>query len=272
MDVQTSQETPQARIEWHLACIEARRNGAPLPKAPWESIEEKKEPTPRRSQEGRSRVSPLAELTLPKRPHVGKSHPEPEGLRRVVNAPERSARGGAEAKSSTTVRKDQAAPRFPSRATLRQSVLAPPHKVAVPRPQPMAEPVRAVASKPQQSSPVQEISLRRDKEVIIDALLLEAGIPMASLTTEGRTRMVFSQYVFLRQVVAPSAKLGAQYDIGKQFQLSGGVTEALRIADAIIRVVEAPSREALSVAQAEAQNLLVRTIRPTNITFLKHRV
>jgi hypothetical protein len=119
---------------------------------------------------------------------------------------------------------------------------------------------------------VQDIPLRRDKEVVIDALLLDAGVPMESLAMEGRTRAVFGSYLLVRQSVVYQEKLGAQYDLGKQFQLSGSISDALQIADAIIKVVDAPSREGLSTAHSEAQKLLKGTVRAKNLAFLQHRV
>lgn len=268
MDAHISQETPQARVEWHLACIEARRNGTPPPKAPWESVEEKKEPTPRKPREGRTRVAPLAELKLPERPDAVTS--QSKRGRSLGNGKEKEQ--WPQQKDLPVSRDKPVAPRVTPRDIPRSSVTIPPRHATTPRLQPVSDTVGAADPKPQQVSAVPDIARRRDKELVIDALLLEAGVPMALLLTEGRTRAVFCQYLQFRQVTASPAKLGAQYDIGKQFQLSGSVSEALRVADAIIRVVEAPSPDALATAQREAQSLLIGLIRPKNIAFLQHRV
>jgi hypothetical protein len=56
MEQSFSRETPQARVEWHLACLEARRRGEREPLAPW--------------QQSPDTSSPLSSnhLTLPPRP------------------------------------------------------------------------------------------------------------------------------------------------------------------------------------------------------------
>jgi hypothetical protein len=58
MQTMFTRETPQARVEWHLACIEARRRGDREPTPPWEKQ------TDTLSQER------FNELSLPARPLV----------------------------------------------------------------------------------------------------------------------------------------------------------------------------------------------------------
>lgn len=229
MDAQHSKDTPEARVQWNLACFEARRNGQPLPPAPWESPEQ-----PNKLNDDSKSAHPFNGVRLPKAPQVSKQRPLPM---------ERRSRPEVETPKPPTTPPTPKYMRETSSPSLRQQP-----EVAIP--------------------------MAREKEGLIEALLLRAGIPQATLRLESRTLAVMDNYLLLARSgnqIRHSALLH-KYNIGRQFILNGDMTVVMNMAEVVVDILAATSHRGLNAATRVAEKMAENDAYPRNINFLQRDV
>lgn len=253
-EIQRSQDTPASRVEWHLACLEARGLGLPLPPPPWETQETSALKNPRPPS---STLKTLA-VPLPRSLPVG-SHQGAKERRAPKDSPTQNKRHGALKTGPEDVlsRKPLAHPELkPSSQKPVESKQSNPLSSATLPPRP--------AHSPHALDPrTIQVSLLNEKKVIIASLLLRAGVPAEIIQRDNRDLAVLEHFTsYLR---APMAQTLHKYDLGRQFITRGDVTVANKAADIVIPVLRADTKRELSIRTTEAELELQTKILPLNI-------
>ena len=225
------QKTPiQERIDYHLACLEARKHGHPDPIAPW-NVPDK----------GTSRPTPagdsLGALAMPE--HRSYIQRDLQPAQKETPMCERKA-----ARSASPSEKQ---PR-PVEGRFR---------VTVDRPLPSSpRPLPASTKTPATPLP-KPMTLVKEKEVLVDSLMLRAGVPKYIIRDEGRVRSVMSAFsTYQRQGGETSqTALVQKFEIARPF-LTSGMSNFVKLAEAVIPLLAAESVQDLTNARLTAEEFL----------------
>ncbi len=213
----------QERIDYHLACLEARKHGYPDPIAPW-NVPDK----------GTSRPIPagdsLGALAMPERRSYIQRDLQPAQKENPMC--ERKA-----ARSASPSEKQPRPVEGRFRATVDRPVPAWTKTPATPLPKPM--------------------TLVKEKEVLVDSLMLRAGVPKYIIRDEGRVRSVMSAFsTYQRQGGETSqTALVQKFEIARPF-LTSGMSNFVKLAEAVIPVLTAESVQDLTNARLTAEEFI----------------
>lgn len=233
-EIRRSSDSPAARVEWHLACFEAKRLGNPLPPAPWETGE---------GREGKSasiESEPRTGLTLPSRPKRSATRRTP------AEGPREDSREKQKERIETI--------KLPTRASNHHEETAParhdmPSPAPVPAPRIKIQPV--------------SVPLFNEKLEIVSSLLLRAGIPHKIALQDGRARAVLDNLTLYLQ--CPTAQMLHKYDLGRQFIARGGVREANQAADIVLPLLLSQTARELTARISKTEYDIAEQILPLNV-------
>ena len=116
--------------------------------------------------------------------------------------------------------------------------------------------------------------MAREKEGLIEALLLRAGIPQDTLRLESRTLAVMDNYSLLAHSgnQIRNSPLLHKYNIGRQFILNGDMTVVMNMAEVVVDILAATSHQGLNAATRVAEKMAENDAYPRNINFLQRDV
>lgn len=233
-EIRRPSDTPAARVEWHLACFEARRLGNPLPPAPWETIERREEKSSSIESE------PLTGLTLPSRPKRSATRRTP------AEGPREDSREKQRERSKTIKLPTRATNHHEETASAKHDIPSP---ATVPAPRIKIQPV--------------SVPLFNEKIEIVSSLLLRAGIPHKTVLQDGRARAVLDNFTLYLQ--CPTAQMLHKYDLGRQFIARGGVREANQAADIVLPLLLSQTPRELTARLSQTEHDIAERILPLNV-------
>lgn len=218
------------RIAYHLACIEARRNSQPEPEAPWLKKTTGEEISPAQSEP----ESSYDALVTPKKSRVSRAPRLSKAG--VPHSPKMSRSREDESSNSTTV------------------VPLPENKEVTLPPQS----TRTVLAFPVASSPT-PIPFLETKVVVVETLLLRAGIPPKQLLQENLAHQVVQSYRDFERDGGESGKraLVHKYEIGRHF-CRNGMSHFGALAVSVIRLLKATDTKELTNARLSAEETVDR--------------
>ena len=226
----TQKDPIQERIDYHLACLEARKHGHPDPIAPW-NVPDK----------GTSRPTPagdsLGALAMPE--HRSYIQRDLQPAQKETPMCERKA-----ARSASPSEKQPRPVEGRFRATVDRPLPASTKTPATPLPKPM--------------------TLVKEKEVLVDSLMLRAGVPKYIIRDEGRVRSVMSAFsTYQRQGGETSqTALVQKFEIARPF-LTSGMSNFVKLAEAVIPLLAAESVQDLTNARLTAEKFIDSCPRKT---------
>ena len=226
----TQKDPIQERIDYHLACLEARKHGHPDPIAPW-NVPDK----------GTSRPTPagdsLGALAMPERRSYIQRDLQP--AQKETPMCERKA-----ARSASPSEKQPRPVEGRFRVTVDRPLPASTKTPATPLPKPM--------------------TLVKEKEVLVDSLMLRAGVPKYIIRDEGRLRSVMSAFsTYQRQGGETSqTALVQKFEIARPF-LTSGMSNFVKLAEAVIPLLAAESVQDLTNARLTAEKFIDSCPRKT---------
>lgn len=243
--VQPSTDSPASRVEWHLACIQAKALGNPLPPPPWETPQESAPPRGNRISES------LKELRAPKQ----RERPRPMSPeikeRREKRAVPSKTQGSTPLNTTPPTASKEAKPLAPSEprsVDVFAGITLPPRSPLLERP---AAP-RSV-----------HVAMVEEKLKLVSSLLLRAGVPADLITRDNRAQAVIDNFTtYLR---APIAQTLYRYDFGRQFVTRGDVGIANRAANIVLPLLLAETKRDLAVRFSQAELEIQQEILPVNL-------
>jgi hypothetical protein len=101
------------------------------------------------------------------------------------------------------------------------------------------------------------MTLGKEKEVLVDSLMLRAGVPKYIIHDEGRVRSVMSAFsTYQRQGGETShTALAQKFEIARPF-LTSGMSNFVKLAETVIPVLAAESVQDLTNARLTAEEFL----------------
>jgi hypothetical protein len=101
------------------------------------------------------------------------------------------------------------------------------------------------------------MTLVKEKEVLVDSLMLRAGVPKYIIRDEGRVRSVMSAFsTYQRQGGETSqTALVQKFEIARPF-LTSGMSNFVKLAEAVIPVLTAESVQDLTNARLTAEEFI----------------
>lgn len=218
------------RIAYHLACIEARRNNQTEPEAPWLKKIAGEETGPAQSEQENSYDA----LVTPKRARASRSPRLPK-----TNAP-------------LTPKISRKSEDQPSHSI---TLEARPEKKEVALP---SQSARTVLTFPVASSPT-PISSLETKVVVVETLLLRAGIPPKRLLQENLAHQIVQSYRDFERDGGESGKraLVHKYEIGRHF-CRNGMSHFGAFAEGVISLLKATDTKELTNARLSAEQTVDR--------------
>ena len=229
-------DSPAARVEWHLACIEARKAGTAPPPAPWET------PAERTNGGVAHHGEPLSALTLP-----------PRHTRAVKDTPPVTSKQPRERKTANYNDKPRSPRQLQQGSEPPVPQLQPRHHNGDTLPRPLSTP----AVKPP------TVSFLAEKHTLISSLLLRAGVPKDAIALDNRAQAVLDGLTtYLRDTVGQTLH---KYNLGRQFLVRGSVREANQAAEIVLPLLMANTQAELRATLSQAERRIEREILAINI-------
>lgn len=220
----------EERIQYHLACLEARKRNSPEPQAPWTQSKTVEAGSINAGAPGATfETLSLPPVARPRNP-IKPKNPPPKAQKAETRS---SGASGAPSAVSDDVRRQKS-----SSAALRNA------RAALPIPT------------LKQTEPMPFLS---EKTVLIDCLLIRAGIPVKTVKHEALSLKVFDAYQNFERMGAEESKtvIVQKYEIGRHFCRSG-MSNFQAFADTAIPLLRASDKKEMSNAMRSAEETVAR--------------